>query len=175
MRKNLRCVAVTFASIFSTIIITQAQDRFAYVVTDVNQNSAGWTVLRKLSLQTGVYSDAIFNGVDTKSVAYDAVSKKQIEGNSNLQLINYSPLPFSTGVAAIAYDRKNNRIYYTPMFIDQLRYIDLKTMKVFYVTDQSFSGIANTHNDEANVVTRMVIAPDGYGYAVTNDANTFIR
>ena len=31
------------------------------------------------------------------------------------------------------------------------------------------------HNDEAKIVTRMVIAPDGNGYAITNDANTFIR
>lgn len=173
MRKNLRCVALAFAAIFS--ISTHAQDRFAYVLTDVNQNTAGWTVLRKLNLQTGIYSDALFNGVDTKAIAYDAVSKKQIEANTNAGLANYSPLPFSTGVAAIAYDRKNNRLYYTPMFIDQLRYIDLKTMKAYYVTDQTFTGIANAHNDEANVVTRMVIAPDGYGYAVTNDANSFIR
>ena len=175
MRKDLRCVALTFAAISSIIISTQAQDRFAFVVTDVNQNTAGWTVLRKLNFQTGTYSDALFNGADTKAVAYDAVSKKQIEASTNSGLANYSPLPFSTGVAAIAYDRKNNRLYYTPMFIDQLRYIDLKTMKVYYVTDESFTGVANTHNDEGNVVTRMVIAPDGYGYAVTNDANTFIR
>lgn len=174
MRKNLRCV-VALAAIFSFVISTQAQDRFAYVLSDVNQNTAGWTVLRKLNLQSGVYTDAIFNGIDTKAVAYDAVSRQQITTNNSAGITNYSPLPFSTGVAAIAYDRKNNRLYYTPMFIDQLRYIDLKTMKVYYVTDQSFTGIANTHNDEANVVTRMVIAPDGYGYAVTNDANSFIR
>jgi hypothetical protein len=48
-------------------------------------------------------------------------------------------------------------------------------MKVYYVSDQAFTGLGNTHNDEAKVVTRMVIAPDGYGYAITNDATTFIR
>jgi len=31
------------------------------------------------------------------------------------------------------------------------------------------------HNDEGKIITRMVIAPDGYGYAISNDANTFIR
>jgi hypothetical protein len=75
----------------------------------------------------------------------------------------------------MAYDKKNNRLYFTPMFIDQLRYIDLKTMKVFYVTDQSFTKLGSMHNDEGKVISRMVINPDGTGYAVSNDANTFIR
>jgi hypothetical protein len=78
-------------------------------------------------------------------------------------------------VAAAAYDRKHNRLYYTPMFIDQLRYIDLKTMKVYYVTDQAFTKMGNMHNDEGKCITRMVIAPDGYGYAISNNGETFIR
>ena len=100
--------------------------------------------------------------------AYDATSKKQVDGANISQ-------PFSTGVAALAYDRKNDRIYYAPMFIDQLRYIDLKTMKVYYVTDQSLSGQTNANNDNAKIISRMVIGPDGYGYAISNDATTFIR
>jgi type IX secretion system substrate protein len=175
MRKDLRGFALALVAIISTAISSRAQDRFAYVLSDVNQNTAGWTVLRKLNFQTGVYSDAIFNGADTKGIAYDAVSKKQVDANTSVGVANYSPMPFGTGVAAIALDKKNNRLYYTPMFIDQLRYIDLKTMKVYYFTDESFTGIPNTHNDESNVVTRMVIGPDGYGYAITNDANSFIR
>src|SRR5258708_31025307 len=168
MRKNLRYSTLTLGAALLIGSFTQAQDRFAYAITDVTQNTAAWTVLRKLNLQTGIYTDALLNGVDAKQVAYDAVSKKQIDANTDARYANYSPIPFSTGVAAIAYDKKNNRLYYTPMFIDQLRYIDLKTMKLYYVTDQSFTGVANTHNDEANVVTRMAITPDGYGYAITN-------
>jgi len=61
------------------------------------------------------------------------------------------------------------------MFVDQLRYIDLKSMKVYFVTDQVFTGSGNMHNDEGKIITRMVIAPDGYGYAISNDGNTFLR
>ena len=174
MRKNLP-FSLSIGAIFLGISAIQAQDRFAFAVTDVNQTTGGWTVLRKLNLQTGIYSDALLNGVDGKTVAYNATSKLQVDVNVDARSAVNSSVPFSTGVAAIAYDRRNNRLYYTPMFIDQLRYVDLKTMKVFYITDQSFTGIANGHNDEANVVTRMVITPDGNGYAVTNDANSFIR
>jgi hypothetical protein len=174
MRKSLLYSALVSGTALLISTFTQAQDRFAYAITDVNQNTAGWTVLRKLNLQTGIYSAALLNGVDAKQIVYDAATKKQIEATVDPRYNNYSQVAFSTGVAAIAYDKKNNRLYYTPMFIDQLRYIDLKTMKVYYVADQSFTG-GNIHNEEANIVTRMVIAPDGYGYAVTNDANNFIR
>lgn len=173
MRRSLLYSALVSGTAL-VINTTHAQDRFAYAITDVNQNTAAWTVLRKLNLQTGVYTDALLNGVDAKQIAYDASTKKQIQATVDARYNNNSQVAFSTGVAAIAYDKKNNRLYYTPMFIDQLRYIDLKTMRVYYVADQTFAG-RNVHNDEANIVTRMVIAPDGYGYAVTNDANTFIR
>jgi hypothetical protein len=164
--------AVAFAFLIS--IATHAQDRFVYAVTDFQQNGSGWAVLRKLNLQTGVFSDVLLNGIEAKKTVLDAATKKQIDINTS-NTGNYLQTPFSTGVAAIAFDKKNNRIYYTPMFIDQLRYIDLKTMSVYYVTNQPFTKLGNLHNDEGKIVTRMVIAPDGYGYALTNDANTFIR
>jgi len=82
---------------------------------------------------------------------------------------------FGTGVAAMAYDSRSNRLYYTPMFVDQLRYIDLRTMKVFYFNDQPFTGKPEKSSDQGNIVTRMVIASDGNGYAMTNDASQLIR
>jgi hypothetical protein len=171
MRKNLYSALLSSGIIILNISVF-AQDRFAYAITDANQNTASWTVLRKLNLQTGVYSDALLDGVNIKQVAYDAQTKKLIVANN---ANGNSSLPFNTGVAAIAYDRKNNRLYFTPMFINQLRYIDLETMKLYYVTDQSFTGHENTNKDDGGVVSRMVIAPDGYGYAITNDANNFVR
>ena len=40
--------------------------------------------------------------------------------------------PFATNSAACAYDKKHERLYYTPMGIAELRYIDLKTGKIYY-------------------------------------------
>jgi len=175
MRNYLRIRSLALGAIILSSTFSQAQDRFAYAITDVQQNSAGWTSLRKLNLQTGVYTDVLFNGMNASQVAFDATSRKQVEGETDPGTGVSLQSPFTSGVAAIAYDSKNNRIYFTPMFIDQLRYIDLRSMKVYYVTDQAFTGLGNMHNDEGKIVTRMVIAADGYGYAVTNDANTFIR
>ena len=84
--------------------------------------------------------------------------------------------PFATTSAACAYDKKHNRLYYTPMGINQLRYIDLKAKspKVYYFEDEAF-GVVKSKGDVASQITRMVIASDGNGYALSNDGNHLIR
>ena len=82
--------------------------------------------------------------------------------------------PFSTNSAALAYDKKHERLYYTPMSINQLRYIDLKSGKIYYFEEEAFGTVKNG-GDAANQITRMVIASDGDGYALSNDGNHFIK
>jgi hypothetical protein len=84
--------------------------------------------------------------------------------------------PFATNSAACAYDKKHERLYYTPMGINQLRYIDLKskTPKVYYFEEEAFGPLKNPR-DIPNQITRMVIGADGRGYALTNDANHLLQ
>jgi hypothetical protein len=60
------------------------------------------------------------------------------------------------------------------MFIDQLRFIDVRSMKVYFVAG-NFASQPNKAADQSNIVTRMVIADDGNGYALTNDGNHLLR
>jgi len=87
-----------------------------------------------------------------------------------------SDKPFATSSAAMAYDKKHDRLYYTPMTLNQLRYIDLKskTPKVYFFEDEAF-GTSTPGADVGNQITRMVFASDGDGYALSNDANHLIR
>ncbi len=82
--------------------------------------------------------------------------------------------PFATNSAALAYDKKHERLYYTPMNIAQLRYIDLKTGNVYYFEDEAFGAVSG-YGDVQNQITRMVINADGNGYALTNNAQHLIR
>lgn len=84
--------------------------------------------------------------------------------------------PFSTTSAAMAYDKKHQRLYYTPMGIAELRYIDMKAKKptVYYFQGEAF-GVVTGIRDAANQVTRMVIGADGNGYALSNNAEHLIR
>lgn len=177
MRKSLPFASLLVGAVLlSTHSSAQQADRFAYAVTDMQQQGPSWNFLRKLNLQTGEYSQVLLNGNDASYMAFDGTSKKQFTAPVSDPLFGTTAnAPFATGVAAMAYDKKNNRLYYTPMFIDQLRYIDLKSMKVFYVTDQAFTGKPQKSSDQGNIVTRMVIASDGNGYAMTNDGTQLIR
>src|SRR5215203_2946424 len=174
MRRAL-LFAVLAAAVFNSTTLYAQNDRFAYAITDLSKEGAGWNALRKIDLQTGQYSDVLLNGTSDKLMVYDAVSKKQLTQQADARYGTMLQSPFATGVAAAAYDKKHNRLYFTPMFVDQLRYIDLRTMKVYYVSDQAFTQMGSMHNDEGKIITRMVIAPDGNGYAISIDGNTFIR
>ncbi|MBD0366431.1 MAG: T9SS type A sorting domain-containing protein [Flavisolibacter sp.] len=175
MKGMLPSLLAATTLILLTTTVNAQKDRFAYAITDLTKDGSSWNALRKLDLQTGEYSTLLLNGADQKAAAYDPLTKKQLALQSDAKWGSLMQTPFGTGVAAAAYDKKHNRLYYTPMYIDQLRYVDLKTMKLYYVSDQPFTGLGNMHNDEAKIITRMVIAPDGYGYAISNDAKTFVR
>lgn len=177
MRKNILFSLFTFGSIvLLTSEVRSQANRVIYAITDINKEGSNWNYLRKINLQTKSYSEILLNGANTNQVAYDAVTKKQIEASHLAARENFSLQPaFSSGVAALALDKKSNRLYYTPMYIDQLRYIDLKTMKVYYLTQQDFTGVPIKPTDQGNVVSRMTISNDENIYALTNDATHLMR
>src|SRR6185295_7961161 len=166
MRRNLRFTSLLMGTFFAANLAQSQSDRFAYAVTDVVKEGANWSFLRKLDLQTGAFSDVILSGNDVTQLPYDATSKKQLTAPvQDARFGNLANAAFGTGVAAVAYDKKHNRLYYTPMLIDQLRYIDLKTMNVYFMTTTGFAGTKQKSADQSDIITRMVIAEDGNGYA----------
>jgi hypothetical protein len=174
MKKNLLFFAILLFTI-SPVVFSQT-DRFAYVITDVSREGAAWSCLRKIDLQSNTFSDILLSGTDATSPAFDAVTKKQLAAPfTDAKLGNAANAAFASGVAAIAYDKRNNRLYYTPMFIDQLRYVDLRTMKVFFLNGAGIEALKVKASDQSNIITRMAFASDGNGYALTNDGNHLVQ
>jgi Secretion system C-terminal sorting domain len=154
----------SFSLVFITILFpfnaTKGQpDHFAYAMTAVNKGGSEWIALRKLDTRTGEFSNILLSMQDKDLMQKTAVGLTAA----------------GSSVAAIAYDRKSNRLYYTPMNIDQLRFIDLSRMESFAVSDQFFSKAGNYDFKNAGPINRMVIAPDGFGYTITNDGTHLIR
>lgn len=173
MRTYLRlcCLCILFLLHFT---LSAQTDQFAYAITDVTKEGTSWKVLRKLDLKTGEYSSVLLDGTDANSKVFDASTRKQLSINfkgAEKELQS----PFTSGVAAIALDKKHNRLFFTPMGFNQLRYIDLSTMKVYYVTDQAFSTVTKEQHGPGKIISRMVITPDGIGYGISNDASEFIQ
>lgn len=120
-----------------------------------------------VALKQDGQSEEIIRSADGKQITVYRRSVRQPENKNE---------PFATKSAAAAYDKKHERLYYTPMGINQLRYIDLKAKspKVYFFEEEPFGVLAGSH-DVANQITRMVIASDGNGYALTNNAQHLIR
>jgi hypothetical protein len=84
--------------------------------------------------------------------------------------------PLGGAVASMAYDQRSKRIYFFPQYASELRYIDLdKKGPRFTALSQQSLHLLRNRNDIANQVTRMTIGADGFGYALTNDAEHLIR
>lgn len=174
--KKFLPITLLLSSFLLTGLIYGQVDRFAYAVTDVVKEGANWSFLRVMDLKDGSFSEVLLKGNDASQLSYDAATKQQIATPlKDERLGNWANAAFGTGVAAIAYDKRNNRLYYTPMFLDQLRYIDLKTMKVYFVTSSGLTGTATKATDQSNIITRMSFASDGNGYALTNDGTHLVR
>jgi hypothetical protein len=160
---------------FSALLLsanTNAQSNRAFAVTSETKGTFNWNVVREIDLSTGdvvktYYDQSLHNNFDMVNTS---ASKILPAVNHNINL-----MPMGQGVAAAAYDAKHNRLYYTPMRGTDLRYFDLNnsTGKVFY--NQSQPLFEGNRFDEANVITRMAFASDGYGYAITNDGKNLIR
>lgn len=159
-------------TMFSLVIAGSAQNnsRQAYAITSGAKGQFNWSEVRLIDLSTGAEVQSIYTGNQQPQVL-DARSGKAIATSSEK-----NNLPFSTFSAACAYDKKHDRLYYTPMGVNQLRYIDLgvKAPRIYYFEGEAF-GVAANLQDEANHITRMTVGADGDGYALSNDGNHLVR
>lgn len=151
--------------------------RTGKAVAKKDQASANKTVTYTI---TGTGNGIVSNGAQKRVVNLDQVLDKA-NGNHTVThtrvVMIKSPggvdKPFATNSAAMAYDKKHDRLYYTPMSINQLRYIDLKSGNIYYFEDEAFGKAG--YGDVGQQITRMTIAADGNGYALTNDGKNLIR
>jgi Secretion system C-terminal sorting domain len=158
----------------SIIINAQKKQSLVYAITaPANNAQSGWTEARMIDLASGSIKQSFIETTSLPNV-YNARTGKIVgkvaATNSAIQSA------FATYSAACAYDKKHNRLYYTPMGINQLRYIDCnaKTPSAYYFEGEAF-GVVKNLADAANHITRMVIDGNGNGYALSNDGNHFIK
>lgn len=168
------------SSLFLTSVALSAQNRnVAYAITGDGNNDFMWMNIRQVDLNTGQITKTIFERSKTNYTLTDITSKVSVDQTSitDGNIFSTKNYPTSTYVAAAAYDGRSNKLFFTPMRMGELRWLDLSdksaTPKFFTME----SPILNTGEsvDESKHITRMVIASDGFGYAVTNDGNHLFR
>lgn len=163
--------------VMSTLVSAQEPANNAYAITSESKGSSVWTEVKLIDLTSGQVTRNVFENSKANYTLYDARSLKQITIAKNDSTSAMNDLrPFAGYSAACAFDKKKNRLYYAPLFINQLRYIDLNagTPSVYIFKDEKLSNAPDVEAEE-NQVTRMVISSDGNGYALNNSGTHLVR
>jgi hypothetical protein len=154
-------------SFIALSLSTSAQDaNSTYAITGKGAGDFRWVNIRQVNIKTGQLERTVYDN-DAVNATTSAISS--VNKTTPVSVMGY-------GVAAAAYDKAHNRLYFTQMHFAELSYIDLgKTTPTF-----NFAGALIERNNDAFLteeshITRMVIAADGYGYAISNDGNHLIR
>ena len=180
MKQKILLPLLFIASFITVSNILSAQTNRAFAVTGEKEGSVNWVVFRELDLSNGSLVRNIYIPAKDNQVLYDALSKIQIPTDDAhlLQDKSSAVLPNlnTQMVAAIAFDAKYNRLYFTLMKSAELRYIDLNSAdsKIYAVKSQTLKPF-ETQAGETDIITRMAFGADGYGYALTNSGNHLLR
>ncbi len=170
-----------------------SQDTRAFAITGQSNKNFNWTDIRSIDMATGNVTGLLYEEGKTKFSFIDAETNKVINQftlqanpatlklngaalSSNKIILN-NPSPTSLMSAAIAYDKKHEKLFFASMGTGKLIWLDLRAgteTPSFYTVEKPLVN-SNDFNDEAFNITRMTIGSDGNGYALTNDANHLIN
>ena len=175
----MKCKLLLTTTLLASAFAGNAQQgkNVGYAITGDGNKDFLWMNIRQVDLKTGSVTKTIFERSKTDFILTDVISKKAVttEG-TDANIFASKTYPTGTFVAAAALDNKSNRLFFTPMRVNELRWLDLgaKGKTQFYTMHSDVLAFGDV-NDEANQITRMVIGADGNGYAMTNDGNHLIR
>ena len=165
---NLRFLLSTVCSAASLVSAAQDANKTFAITGDGNQDFM-WMNIRQVDITTGKIVQDIYQRDKTAFVMMDADAKTQ-------SLAGHRPT--ETMVAAAAYDKNQNKLFFTPMRVGELRWLDLNAKgdaQKYYSVTSTLLNSNEALQDEANHFTRMVIAADGNGYALNNDGSRLVR
>lgn len=155
-------IAATFSA--------SAQDaNKTFAITGDGNHDFMWMNVRQVDITTGKIVQDVYQRDKTAFVMADADSKTQLAAYRK---------PTETMVAAAAYDKNQNKLFFTPMRVGELRWLDLNAKgdaQKYYAVTSSLLNTNEALNDEANQFSRMVIAADGNGYALNNDGSRLVK
>ena len=169
-----------------------SQQHAAFAITGQANRSFNWTDIRSIDISSGNVNAVLFENGKTKFSFTNAESRKPIDkialkvpvsvsqklnGSMMGPLSVTNPSPTFLTSAAIAYDKKHEKLFFASMHTGSLVWLDLRAgteIPSFYTIEKTLVNNEN-YNDEAFNITRMTIGADGNGYALTNDANHLVK
>jgi hypothetical protein len=148
-----------------------------YAITGDGNRDFVWMNIRQVDMTTGQITRTVFQRSTTPYLLSEVTDAKHMNALTPTDNLGSREYPTGSLVAAAAFDKKYQRLYFIPMRNPELRWLDLNSKSdnsQFYTLRSDVLRVGNM-NDEANHVTRMTIASDGNMYALTNDGNHLYR
>jgi len=161
--------------IASLSLFSFAQNNRAFAITGQSAGNMNWTDFREIDLRSGSVTKVLF-----ESQKFNAGETK-IDFTIPEGIVNYKTHPgatrFTSAIAASAYDKNFNRLYYSTISTGELNYLDLNSKTTHFVITGNalMPDLPGSAALEENQISRMAFGADGNGYALTNDANHLIK
>lgn len=154
----------------TTVSLASIAQQRTYAITSEKKGEFQWTAIREIDFASGEFTKTLFTKTPQQTAQLRGTNGASVDNNNFIT---------GRGVAAAAYDKVTNRLYFSEMYGNDLKFIDLNTsnssaLSVGSSTDAKYSTGTKKY-DESNVVTRMAFSNEGVGYALTNDANTLMK
>jgi hypothetical protein len=169
----MKCFTTALACFVAIQSFAQPIARKTFIITSTANNPVGYTRISAIDVNADKALTDIYE--PGKKYAYRTntyLSYQQKEAGSTEILKS----PMGGAVACIAFDAKNNRLYYVPMQLSELRYLDLSQADPSFTAYESQSlNLLHNRDDVANQITRMTIGADGFGYALSNDGEHLVK
>ncbi|MDB5231864.1 MAG: C-terminal target protein [Chitinophagaceae bacterium] len=146
----------------------------ALAITSPVPGSFDYTEIQLVNLHSG----AVIHPLFTKNQEYKVVGSTGHFLTSKEQFKQADSVlhPTALNIGAAAYDAKHNRLFYTPLGLNQLRFINLNSGEpsFTYIDDAPF-GVSKGKLDVPSQIARLVIDPSGNGYGLSNDGNHLVK
>lgn len=171
-------ILLTASLIASSLFANAQHNKTTFAITGDGNNDFVWMNIRQVDINSGEVIKTLFERSKSTFTITDVNSKITNTQRTFVDENIFSSASYPTGtlVAAAAYDKRSNKLFFTPMRKNELRWLDLGSnaeTPEFYT--MNFEGKRSLDpNDEAANITRMVIGADGNGYAMSNDGNHFL-
>lgn len=172
-----------FVGLVSTFAVS-AQNTTLYAITDLEAGKAGWNTLRMVNLSTGEVQNRVMLQNSTFAGNRVEIKNKQVQTRT-VQPGNAAEQAMYSGVAAMAYDVANDRLYYSTMFGGELRYVQARKgqqAKNYFVAANIYeklganpASVRISSQHQGPVITRMTQGNDGFIYGLSNDGEYFFR
>ena len=155
----LKRKVVTAICVLSAFAGSAQNNRMIYA-TSSKGDGLPWFDIRRIDTEKGNNADFLLNYTSAQ-----IQTQQRVDGSLQAPVL----------LAAAAMDRSGKKLFFIPMHQAELRWMDPGNQNASYASLKSPVLSQLNFKEEGHQITRMVVAADGNGYALSNDGHHLIQ